>query len=86
LSTLKYFYDEYVTHVRDKRCPAGVCEKLLIYTIGEKCLGCGICSRACPVHCISGKKKKQHVIDQDRCIKCGICETGCPVQAVIRSK
>ncbi|KLU62110.1 NADP-reducing hydrogenase subunit HndC [Peptococcaceae bacterium CEB3] len=84
LSTLKYFRDEYVAHIVEKRCPAGVCEALARYTITEKCIGCTVCAKNCPVSCIAGSPKKQHVIDQERCIRCGTCQAKCPVDAIVR--
>jgi NADH-quinone oxidoreductase subunit F len=85
LSTLKYFMDEYEAHVKEKRCPAGVCQKLLHYTIlPEKCIGCTSCARGCPVSCIAGSVKQVHVIDQSKCIKCGACMTRCKFGAVVR--
>jgi NADH:ubiquinone oxidoreductase subunit F (NADH-binding)/(2Fe-2S) ferredoxin len=86
LSTMKYFKDEYLAHVVDKHCPAGVCQKLLKYEIlPEKCIGCTSCARGCPVSCISGSVKQVHTIDQSKCIKCGACMTRCKFGAVIRS-
>jgi NADH-quinone oxidoreductase subunit F len=84
LSTLKYFYDEYEAHVKEKRCPAGVCKSLAQYFVTDKCIGCTKCARNCPVSCISGKVKELHIIDQDKCIKCGACQTACPVKAIIK--
>jgi len=85
LSTLRYFRDEYVAHVVDKRCPAGVCKKLLQYTIQEdKCKGCTMCARKCPVNAISGKVREPHVIDQAKCIKCGTCLESCKFNAIIK--
>jgi NADH:ubiquinone oxidoreductase subunit F (NADH-binding)/(2Fe-2S) ferredoxin/NAD-dependent dihydropyrimidine dehydrogenase PreA subunit len=84
LSTMKYFMDEYEAHVREKRCPSGVCKSLLQYFITDKCIGCTKCSRVCPVSCIDGKVKTKHVIGQDKCIKCGACQTACPVDAIIK--
>ncbi len=85
LSTLKYFKDEYIAHVVDKKCPSGVCKSLLSYSIDPvKCIGCTVCAKNCPVNCISGELKKPHVIDQDKCIKCGVCESKCKFAAVSR--
>ncbi len=83
LSTLRYFRDEYIAHVRDKKCPAGVCKAFLNYTIdASKCKSCGICARNCPVGAISGEKKVPYVIDIDKCIKCGACMEKCPFKAI----
>lgn len=85
LSTLKHFRKEYEAHVVDKKCPAGVCTALVSYHITEKCIGCDMCAKACPVNAISGEKKQRHVIDQSVCIKCGSCRKACPpkIQAVV---
>lgn len=83
LSTLKYFRDEYIAHIRDKKCPAGVCTALKTYTINpEKCKGCSKCSRNCPVGAIEGVIKSPYKINQDKCIKCGACMNGCAFKAV----
>lgn len=83
LTTLKYFKDEYIAHIRDKKCPTGECIQLLTYEIDpEKCTGCTLCSRKCPVDAITGKVKGLHVIDQDKCIKCGNCLAACKFGAV----
>jgi NAD-dependent dihydropyrimidine dehydrogenase PreA subunit len=83
LSTLHYFRKEYETHIRQGRCPAGVCRALIEYTIDpDKCTGCGLCRKACPHGAIKGKTKKPHVIDADVCTRCGICRDSCKVDAV----
>ena len=83
LSTLRYFRDEYVAHVVDKKCPAGVCKSLLSYTIdADKCKGCTLCSRVCPNGAISGTVKEPHVIDQSKCVKCGACMEKCKFGAI----
>ncbi len=83
LSTMQYFMDEYEAHVRDKTCPAKACTAMLQYTIDpEKCTGCTVCARNCPVSCISGERKQPHTIDQAACVKCGTCMEKCRFGAI----
>ena len=83
LSTMKYFRDEYITHIRDKKCPAKECKALRAIEIDpEKCRGCGICKKKCPVNAITGEVKQPHKIDEDVCIKCGTCISKCPFKAI----
>ncbi len=85
LATLKFFREEYIAHVVDKKCPAGVCKGLLNYSIvADKCKGCTLCSRKCPVGAISGTVKNPHVIDTTKCIKCGACMDSCKFGAIIK--
>jgi len=83
LSLLKNFREEFLEHIREKHCPTQRCAKLIRYEIDpEKCTGCTLCARRCPVPCISGTTRKPHLIDQDRCIKCGECFKACKFDAV----
>jgi len=82
MSTLTYFREEYLAHLKDKTCPAGVCKPLITYFINDACTGCMVCARNCPVECISGEKNKLHVIDSEICTRCGICSAVCKFNAV----
>jgi len=84
LTTIKYFREEYESHIRDKKCKAGVCKNLFMYEIDENaCTGCTICAKKCPQNAITGTKKEPHVLDQDKCIKCGICYDACKFDAIV---
>jgi len=86
LTTIKYFRDEYEAHIKEKKCPAKSCKGLLTYTVDpDKCTGCTVCAKNCPVDAISGERKEVHEIDQEICIKCGICYTKCNFDAIILS-
>jgi NADH-quinone oxidoreductase subunit F len=83
LTTLKYFKDEYLAHIEDRKCPAKVCTELIHYEIDpDKCIGCTKCAQNCPVNAIEGELKKTHIIDDNICIRCGKCKEVCPVSAI----
>jgi NADH-quinone oxidoreductase subunit F len=84
LTTIRYFRNEYEDHIKNKRCTAHYCKALITFTITDKCTGCTLCSRKCPTGAITGERKAQHVIDQEKCIKCGRCEEACNFNAILR--
>ena len=86
LTTIKYFRDEYEAHIFHKKCPAKVCRPLLTYTVDpEKCTGCLVCLKNCPVNAITGERKKPHFINQEICTKCGVCYTKCKFESILLS-
>jgi len=83
LSTIRYFKEEYIAHIKEKRCPAGICKSLITFTINDNCTGCSLCDVNCPADAISGEPKKMYTIDQSKCIQCGICYDVCKFEAVV---
>lgn len=86
LSTIRYFRSEYLAHIVEKRCPAGVCKALVSHAIDENCNGCHACLKPCPTDAIVGSPKQLHIIDQDKCIQCGACYQICKRNAIKRMK
>ena len=84
LSTLNCFYDEYLAHVKDKKCPAAKCSAMLNFVITDDCIGCGLCKKNCPAEAITGEKKQKHTIDTTKCLKCGACMEKCRKGAIIK--
>lgn len=82
LSTLRYFRNEYIEHIQNRRCPAGVCKAIITYSINQNCTGCQLCLKNCPAEAIDGKKKEHHIINVGKCIKCGACKSVCKFDAV----
>jgi NADH:ubiquinone oxidoreductase subunit F (NADH-binding)/NAD-dependent dihydropyrimidine dehydrogenase PreA subunit len=82
LSTLRYFRNEYIEHIQNRRCPAGVCKAFITYSINQNCTGCQLCLKNCPAEAIDGKKKEPHIINVEKCIKCGACKSVCKFDAV----
>lgn len=86
LSTLRYFRDEYMAHVVEKKCPAGVCKSMVKFIIDtDVCKRCSICKKGCPAGAISGDKNTPFVIDQDKCVKCGVCMEKCPFKSILKN-
>ena len=82
ISTILYFRDEYLAHIRDQKCPGGVCRDLITYIVNDDCTGCLACLKVCPVEAITGEKKQKHIIDQDKCDRCGSCYAVCNFDAI----
>jgi NADH-quinone oxidoreductase subunit F len=83
LTTIRYFKDEYIAHIKDKKCPTHQCKALITFQITDACTGCTLCAKKCPVNAISGKLKEKHTIDESKCTKCGICKSACKFKAIL---